>query len=253
MPSAKVDIDRALYSPVKVGHTVSIAKALADRFISLRENDEVLVAGCGDGTEAAQFCDVFGTKTIGVDLSIHENQTLKNGRLQLQHEDLSKLPYPASTFSFIYCFHVLEHVPDHYVVLRELGRVLRPGGILLIGFPNKKRVLMYIRTHQRATISERVLWNLNDYKRKLEGTFENSLGAHAGFTQEEFIEDAHETFQNVVPIRAEYFKLKYHNQLGLINALIKMKLDEYLFPSNYFICTKGAGIDAQVEASVRPN
>jgi hypothetical protein len=69
--------------PAKARHTVAIARALVDRFVSLREHDKVLVAGCGDGTEAALLCDVFGTQTVGVDLCIRGNQTLRDGKLEL--------------------------------------------------------------------------------------------------------------------------------------------------------------------------
>ena len=241
----RVSYDRAIgYSnldqidPDKARHTVSVAKAVVDGFSPVHESDDALVAGCGDGTEAAVFCDVFGTKTVGVDLSIRKNEIRRDGKLQLQREDLSKLPYPSNSFSLIYSYHVLEHVPDHYKVLSELERVLRPGGVLFIGFPNKKRLLMYLGTHQHVTLLERALWNLHDYKCRLKGRFENKFGAHAGFTEKEFIKDAHMTFAKVIPVRGEYMRAKYKKQRGLINALIKLKMDEYLFPSNYFICKK---------------
>jgi SAM-dependent methyltransferase len=228
----KIDQDKAR-------NTIAIAKALVDRFLLIQQDDEALVAGCGDGTEAALFCDVFGTKTVGVDLSIRNELTMRDGKLQLRHEDLSDLPYPPHTFSLIYSYHVLEHVPDHCKVLIELGRVLRPGGVLLIGFPNKKRAVGYLGAQYHVTPLEKILWNLNDYKYRIQGRFENKLGAHAGFTEKEFMRDAHAAFANIVSVRNEYMRLKYRKHLSLIDTLIKVKLDEYLFPSNYFICTKG--------------
>jgi ubiquinone/menaquinone biosynthesis C-methylase UbiE len=252
MASENVRPDRVSYDRVigyssldkidaaKARTTVSIAKALVDRILSTKGTDEILVAGCGDGTEAALLCDVFGLRTVGVDLSIRGDETFRDGKLQLRHGDLSKLPYPDNRFPLIYSYHVLEHVPDHYVVLSELERVLRPGGALLIGFPNKNRIIMYLGTHQHVTFLERVFWNLKDYKRRFEGRFENRLGAHAGFTQKEFTSDAQKIFADILPIRRDYMREKYKRHLSLVNLLIKLRLDEYFFPSNYFICKKGA-------------
>ena len=224
--------------PAKARRTVTIAKALVDRFVCLREHDKVLVAGCGDGTEAALLCDVFGTQTVGVDLCIRGNQTLRDGKLELLQGNLTELPYPASTFSLIYSYHVLEHVPDHCRMLSELGRVLRPKGVLLIGFPNKKRMLGYVGSHDHATIIDKLRWNLNDYKCRFTRRFENNLGAHAGFTEGEFLQDAHSMFSDIVPVRSDYMRLKYGKHVSVINALIRLRLDAYLFPSNYFICRR---------------
>lgn len=49
--------------------------------------------------------------------------------------DLCELPMPENHFDMILCSHVLEHVMDDQVALRELFRVLKPGGLLLIQAP----------------------------------------------------------------------------------------------------------------------
>lgn len=49
--------------------------------------------------------------------------------------DVQQIQYPDNTFDFIYCSHVLEHVPDDFKTMREFHRVLRPGGKALIMVP----------------------------------------------------------------------------------------------------------------------
>jgi SAM-dependent methyltransferase len=49
--------------------------------------------------------------------------------------DITKLPYADNTFDFILCVHVLEHVPDDALAMRELWRVLKPGGSAIIQVP----------------------------------------------------------------------------------------------------------------------
>lgn len=42
--------------------------------------------------------------------------------------DVTDIPYPDETFDILFCSHVLEHVPDDRQAMREMYRVLKPGG-----------------------------------------------------------------------------------------------------------------------------
>ncbi|WP_205502744.1 class I SAM-dependent methyltransferase [Rufibacter psychrotolerans] len=64
--------------------------------------------------------------------------------LAMDHVDIQALPYAPATFDLILCSHVLAHVPDDRQALRELRRVLKPGGTLLL----------QARLHPRATTLE---------------------------------------------------------------------------------------------------
>lgn len=45
------------------------------------------------------------------------------------------LPYRTDTFDFVFCYTVLEHVRDVHASLREMVRVLKPGGVFLLNTP----------------------------------------------------------------------------------------------------------------------
>jgi SAM-dependent methyltransferase len=49
--------------------------------------------------------------------------------------DITDIHYPDNSFDVIYCSHVLEHVTDDRKAMRELARVLKPGGWALIAVP----------------------------------------------------------------------------------------------------------------------
>ncbi len=46
------------------------------------------------------------------------------------------LPFPDKAFDLVICNHVLEHVFETENALRDLGRVTKPGGLILLGVPN---------------------------------------------------------------------------------------------------------------------
>lgn len=49
--------------------------------------------------------------------------------------DICKLPFEDNTYDFILCNHVLEHIPDDTKAMKELYRVLKPGGTAILQIP----------------------------------------------------------------------------------------------------------------------
>lgn len=228
------DVDEA-----KLLQLIRLNKKIIDTFYVPRLSDLILVAGAGQGKEAIFIGQEWELDTFGVDLNIRNMGSVSETlNIYLSRQDISRLSFPSEVFSLIYCYHVLEHVGNHLKVLRELERILKPGGALFIGFPNKNRVVSYIGTSQKVSTFEKVKWNMNDYIYRLKGKFENKYGAHAGFTKKGFISDASSIFPVVHSVRSEYMSCKYPRYSGMIRLFVKSGLDEYIFPSNYFMCMK---------------
>lgn len=49
--------------------------------------------------------------------------------------DITRIEEPSNRFDLVFCYHVLEHVPDDAAALSELYRVLKPGGQCLVQTP----------------------------------------------------------------------------------------------------------------------
>ena len=49
--------------------------------------------------------------------------------------DITNIKFDDNTFEYIFCFHVLEHIPDDVKAMRELYRVLKPGGTAYLAVP----------------------------------------------------------------------------------------------------------------------
>lgn len=53
----------------------------------------------------------------------------------MKQEDITKLSFADNTFDIIFCSHVLEHIEDDSKAMREVYRVLRPGGFAILQVP----------------------------------------------------------------------------------------------------------------------
>jgi SAM-dependent methyltransferase len=93
--------------------------------------------GCGPG-EVARFLKDLGADVLGVDLST--GMVAEAARLSpdipFYQGNMLALDVPESSWAGIAAFYSLIHIPRPQIVsaLRELGRVLKPGGVLLLSF-----------------------------------------------------------------------------------------------------------------------
>ncbi|MGQ0501824.1 MAG: class I SAM-dependent methyltransferase [Panacagrimonas sp.] len=71
-------------------------------------------------------------------LDIEHGQLARNqtGGLGVQG-DIQRLPVRDGSFDLVVCFNVIEHLPDPAAALNEMRRVLAPGGVLLLGCPDR--------------------------------------------------------------------------------------------------------------------
>ncbi len=106
----------------------------------IKEGEQILDAACGTGIVArtAALHNGNGSTISGIDvneqmLSVARNVSSKlNVKIEWQQGDAAALPYPDRSFDVVFCQQGLQFVPDPSAVLREMYRVLAPGGRLAL-------------------------------------------------------------------------------------------------------------------------
>jgi ubiquinone/menaquinone biosynthesis C-methylase UbiE len=97
-----------------------------------------LDAGCGTGTLARFLAAHKGCKVLGVDASREMiSRCAPAPSTEFRYiRDICETELPDAAFDGVLCSSTLEYVPDPLAALRELCRVLRPNGLLLVSVPN---------------------------------------------------------------------------------------------------------------------
>ena len=101
----------------------------------LRPGVSVLDAGAGRGVMYPYDYREIAGRMAGADTdpAVMENASLTDAAVA----DLAHLPYEDATFDLVFSKYVFEHLDRPQDVMRELRRVLRPGGHLLVHTPNR--------------------------------------------------------------------------------------------------------------------
>lgn len=118
------------------------ARLIAEN-LDIGGREQILEVGCGRGFYEQFLGSVFpAVKITGVDLKESylnvARHTVTNKNVTFVNADATNLPFKAKAFDRIIATEVLEHIPDEQGVLKELYRVLKPGGIIVITVPHKQ-------------------------------------------------------------------------------------------------------------------
>ncbi|MFO7279272.1 MAG: methyltransferase domain-containing protein [Thermoanaerobacterales bacterium] len=131
------------------------------QLLGLRAGDRLLDLGCGAGRHAFEALR-RGARVTALDYdegelkdvtamaaAMHDAGDLPaSARSGAVRADATRLPFPDACFDRIIAAEVLEHIDDDVAAVRELVRVLRPGGTIAATVP--------------AFLPERICWALSD-------------------------------------------------------------------------------------------
>lgn len=137
--------------------------------LPIRTGHKILDIGCGSGRHTCAALRLEKVWVIGSDVNFDEVKEARN-RIVYQEElgeggggiwatlvaDITGLPFPDDFFDTVICSEVLEHIPDQHTAIKEVNRVLRPGGDLIVSVPRY--------------LPERICWALSEsYHRNANG------------------------------------------------------------------------------------
>jgi SAM-dependent methyltransferase len=103
------------------------------------KGDRILDLGCAEGPYAHLFTD--GNESYGFDgcskrLLLNENNALDKGYTALIVGNGLKLPFADASFDIVICTEVIEHVTETRQLIKEINRVLKKEGKLILSTPN---------------------------------------------------------------------------------------------------------------------
>jgi SAM-dependent methyltransferase len=108
----------------------------------LARDKRVLDLASGEGygaeilsREAAFVCGVDADEAA----VRHASEKYRRPNLRFLQGSLTDVPIPeANSFDLVVCFEAIEHIREHGALIREVKRLLKPGGIFIVSTPNKE-------------------------------------------------------------------------------------------------------------------
>ena len=124
----------------------------------------VLEIGCGNGADAVMFA-AHGARYVGVDLTekavdaTRRHLALEGLEGQCRVANVEQLDYADATFDIVYSYGALHHTPSPERAMREVWRVLKPGGTALVMLYHRHSFNYYVRilAYMRARLLVEIL------------------------------------------------------------------------------------------------
>lgn len=130
------------------------------------DGGKTLDVGCGVGA-AVRALTVRGGEIDGIDPCEPAIERARHGPGTFWIGEATALPFQDASFDSVGSFTVLEHTSQPEVVLREMVRVLKPGGRIVVACPNFLRVVGLSAHHWHNRGPRQKMHNLATLARKM--------------------------------------------------------------------------------------
>jgi ubiquinone/menaquinone biosynthesis C-methylase UbiE len=117
------------------------------RWARLRPNADILDMGCGRGVSTTHILRLARPRNLAAfdyDPSMVNRARRRLGsadNVDLRVADATDMPYDTGSFDAVFESGVIHHIPDWKAAIREVSRVLRPGGQFCFAEPSRGRIL----------------------------------------------------------------------------------------------------------------
>lgn len=105
---------------------------------------KVLDIACGEGY-GSSILSRNAASVIGIDKDFdaifHANRKYGKENTRFVVGTLEHIPLKKESVDIITCFESIEHISNHELLLREIKRILSPGGIFIVSTPDKKNTV----------------------------------------------------------------------------------------------------------------
>lgn len=103
----------------------------------LANKKKVLDVGCGDGQIGKMIKDKFRCEVFGIDVSMKSLELAKKNGLKVKRSRVEeKFPFASNSFDAVYAGEIIEHLFNPDAFIKEINRVLKKGGLLILTTPN---------------------------------------------------------------------------------------------------------------------
>lgn len=114
-------------------------KFLAER-VKIDRGDYILDAGCGVGGSAIWLAKTYGTRVLGISTAPLHIEAARRNAIQkgvanlvsFEIKDYTDTGFPENTFDVVWAIESFCHAPDKATLFREVWRILKPGGRLVV-------------------------------------------------------------------------------------------------------------------------
>jgi len=134
------------------------AREVAFRAIATGHPRRVLEVGPGPGELSARITTELGAEVVALDVSERMVELARERGVDARVGDVQSLPFADASFDTVVAAWMLYHVPDVDRGLREIARVLGPGG-RLVAVTNSELHLDEARAHAGVTLVGRLSFN----------------------------------------------------------------------------------------------
>lgn len=151
------DLPRGFFS-FEMRRRLEWVAALLRAQIETMENPDVLECGCGPG-DILELLAPSGCKLTGLDLNQRylDLAAEKVPQATLMAGNVEELPFADGAFDIVYAVGVFQYLDDDHAAAREICRVTREGGVILISFANYRMLHLLLDPYYLFRLFKKIL------------------------------------------------------------------------------------------------